>query len=231
MAEKAKVDDVLELYKQHRELLILEESNAGGTEVYEIARSGLEVSIKGSLQDPTIRSDVTSALSLVEKVKQSGNSFNINRRTILIAKLGLAFLSRNNETTPSHETLLPEVLQGSVDEVAGNVIGTQIIRGESRVIISRVRPQDEEFNAPWINQQPIFGSYPEDAFVITSRSNPMLFIRTSETNSCIRITGAREVSTDRLLPSAKQVCSVLGITSPQVLDVVETEPGLLLVTD
>ena len=102
---------------------------------------------------------------------------------------------------------------GSPDRVAKRLIGKTLRVGRKLGTILEVTPQDQHDNANWIDSRPLFGSNPVDAYVAPYRGGLLLFLRTGEEDTCVRID---KISIrGETFSNPTQVCKAMGITEEQ----------------
>lgn len=112
---------------------------------------------------------------------------------------------------------LPSLFEGPVEEVAEKIKGKLLVFEDQSLIVAETLAQTPESNERWIKAgKPIFGDFPVDAFAANYRGNPMLFLRSSERDSCVRIVSGIDPSTQTPFINPKQVCNHLGIESGQL---------------
>ncbi len=95
------------------------------------------------------------------------------------------------------------------DRVAERLVGKTLRVGRKRGTILKVHPQDQHDNANWIERRPLFGPDPVDAYVAPYRSGLLLFLRTGQQDTCVRIDAIESKGERYTNPT--QVCRALDI--------------------
>jgi hypothetical protein len=113
------------------------------------------------------------------------------------------------DTTLPSRLPLPEFFKKSPNEVARTIAGKTLLFGDKTLTIGKAQGQDPAQNAAWL-KKPIFGDDPANAMVVKYRGHKMLFIRTGDTNSCVRILSGLGQGGEKLL-NTKQICEYLGL--------------------
>lgn len=102
----------------------------------------------------------------------------------------------------------------TVQEAAQRLVGKVLRVNGHTAVITKVLAQTEDDNRRWLASKPLFGPEPVDVYVSKFRSAVLLFLRTEEKNTCVRIE-AIEIAGERVVgPTA--VCRRLGIDATQV---------------
>jgi hypothetical protein len=97
----------------------------------------------------------------------------------------------------------------SPEEVAEDLIGKTLAVGTRQGIVTEVLPQSQAENGHWLDR-PLFGAYPVDAYAAPYRGIHLLFLRTGETDTCVRINGIETARKSYLRPGL--VSKALGIS-------------------
>jgi hypothetical protein len=110
-------------------------------------------------------------------------------------------LVRQDETTREFFGRTPE-------EVAEDLIGKTLAVGSKQGTITEVLPQSQAENGNWLDR-PLFGTYPVDAYAAPYRGFHLLFLRTGQQDTCVRINGIETVRKSYKGPGV--VSKALGI--------------------
>jgi len=97
----------------------------------------------------------------------------------------------------------------SPEEVAEDLIDKTLVVGNKKGVITKVLPQSQAQNGNWLDR-PLFGAYPVDVYAAPYRGNRLLFLRTGETDTCVRIDGL--ATPRKSYPRPGLVSKALGIT-------------------
>lgn len=98
----------------------------------------------------------------------------------------------------------------SPNEVAAEISGKVLRIGDKIAVIRKALPKTEQDNLPWLDSKPLFGEEPVDVYVSSHRGSFLLFLRTGERNTCVRI---EEVALEgRVVSGPGRVGKALGLT-------------------
>ena len=120
-----------------------------------------------------------------------------------------------------------KLLKNAPEKVAEDLVGKTIQVGRKRGTITKCLPRTERDNATWLDTRPLFGSKPVDAYVAPYRGSHLLFLRTGERNTCVRIDGIT-LSDGTKLTGPGQVCKAFGLNVEKSGNVEIDEAGLKL---
>lgn len=99
----------------------------------------------------------------------------------------------------------------SPQKVAEELPGKILQVGKKQATILSAKAQTSKDNANWIDQRPLFGPHPVDAYVAPYRGSHLLFLRTGSVNTCVRI---ESISIgDRVFTTPGKTCRALGINT------------------
>lgn len=103
------------------------------------------------------------------------------------------------------------LFSGTVHQAARRLLRKTLVVNGHTCTITDVHVQTAEDNARWIRSKPLFGTNPVDVYVSKFRGAILLFLRTEELNTCVRID---EIELDgQVFEGPTKVCRALGITN------------------
>ena len=109
----------------------------------------------------------------------------------------------------SQDEVTREFFGRSPEEVAEDLIDKTLVVGSKNGVITKVLPQSQAENGNWLDR-PLFGSYPVDAYAAPYRGFHLLFLRTGQRDTCVRINGIETARKSYTGPGV--VSKALGIT-------------------
>jgi hypothetical protein len=114
------------------------------------------------------------------------------------------------DTEATTELIEPErFFERTPHKVAKDLVNKELKVGHNKGTIAAAKPQTAEDNASWVGKRPLFGENPVDVYVAPYRGNFMLFLRTGEKNTCVRID---QLELDGVVyKNPGQVCRALGL--------------------
>lgn len=233
MSASPDTDAILGLLAQYDDLRARAEVTAVSPELFELAGKSVEASITNSLTGALAElclSHVDAAVAFqldLEALRAAGIDGAAIQEAALSApnevKLGTIALRWLNPALPSpHEEptdalpvlpsslILPEFFNRPPEQVATEMAGKRLVLGDKELTIASAQGQEEAENQSWLHL-PIFGDSPEAAAMVRKyRTSKILFIRTGDKNSCVRVVTGRGSDGEKL-QNSKQVSEYLGL--------------------
>lgn len=114
------------------------------------------------------------------------------------------------EGLAEQDAVTREFFGGSPEAVAEDLIDKSLVIGDRHGTITAALPRTERDNANWLHK-PLFGPYPVDVYASPFRGSYLLFLRTGQPNTCVRIDGLETARKSLHRPGL--VSKYLGIKS------------------